>query len=364
MLGGRGWSLLCDLIVPTPTMPWMTRSSKLRSLPMSSNGRDEVGELLEKRRSKTEERIKELQDAEKLCGDKACVYATGSFGRREASQHSDLDIFIVGEGTIEQPALDPLDEILVKADLIDATRAMKIRDFSGGGEYLKHYTVDELIGALGTPEDDASNTFTARLLLLLESSPLLGEQVYHRITKKVIAAYWKDYEDHKHDFMPAFLANDILRMWRTFCVNYEAFTQTDPPEKKAKRKLKNYKLKHSRLLTCYSGLLYLMAVFVHNKTVSPTDAVKMINLTPTQRLEWLRSQPHLKPAHPTIERLIARYEEFLGHTDEPEEQLVERFLDKAQYGVFFKTASDMGDAILETLDAIGQGNRFRRVVIV
>jgi len=327
-----------------------------------------VGEALEKRRSKTAERITDLKarlaDADKLCGDKACVYATGSFGRGEASQHSDLDVFIVSEGTPDEPSLDPLDEILIKADLIEAIREMKIRDFSGGGEYLKRHTVSELIGALGTPEDDASNTFTARLLLLLESTPLLGESAYRRITNKVITAYWRDYEDHKNDFMPAFLANDILRMWRTFCVNYEAFTQTDPPKKKAKRKLKNYKLKHSRLLTCYSGLLYLMAVFVHNETVSPTDAVKMINLTPTQRLEWLRSQPHLKPAHSTIERLIARYEEFLGHTDEPEEQLVERFLDKAKYGVFFKTASDMGDAILETLDTIGQGNRFRRVVIV
>jgi predicted nucleotidyltransferase len=335
---------------------------------MSSNGRDEVGELLEKRRSKTAERIKELKarlaDAEKLCGDKACVYATGSFGRGEASQYSDLDIFIVGEGTPKQPALDPLDEILIKADLIDAIRAMKIRDFSGGGEYLKHHTVDELIRSLGTPKDDASNTFTARLLLLLESSPLLGEQAYRRITNKVIAAYWRDYEDHKNDFMPAFLANDILRMWRTFCVNYEAFTQTDPPDKKAKRKLKNYKLKHSRLLTCYSALLYLLAVFVHNKTVSPIDAVTMIDLTPMQRLDWLMKQAHLAHAHATIQRLIDRYEEFLRHTDEPEDQLVNRLMDKEQAGAFFKTASELGDAVLEALDAIGKGNRFRRLVIV
>ena len=40
----------------------------------------------------------------------------------------------------------------------------------------------------------------------------------------------------KDEFMPAFLANDILRLWRTFCVNYEARTQTEPAEKKAKRK--------------------------------------------------------------------------------------------------------------------------------
>lgn len=327
-----------------------------------------MGEALEKRRSKTAERINELKtrlvDAEQLCGDKACVFATGSFGRGEASQYSDLDVFIVGDGTLEKPALDPLDQILIKADLIDAIREMKIPDFSGGGEYLKHYTVDELIRSLGTPEDDASNTFTARLLLLLESSPLLGEPVYRRTTNRVITAYWRDYEDHKNDFMPVFLANDILRMWRTFCVNYEAFTQTDPPEKKAKRKLKNYKLKHSRLLTCYSGLLYLLAVFVHKNTVSPTDAVKMIDLTPTQRLDWLLKQPYLTKAHATIERLIGCYEDFLRRTNEPEDKLVTLFMVKEQSDALVKVGFELGDKVLEAFDAIGEGNRFRRFLIV
>jgi len=222
-----------------------------------------VGKVLDERRATTAERIRQLQQrltvAEKLCGEKVCVYATGSFGRGEASRYSDLDVFIVGEGTPEEPALAPLDEILIKADLIEAIRDLKIPDFSGGGEYLTHHTVSEIVGSLGTPEDDASNTFTARLLLLLESSALLGKHAYAKITEKVISAYWRDYQDHKNDFAPAFLGNDILRMWRTFCVNYEARTQSDPPEKKAKRKLKNYKLKHSRLLTCYSALLYLLA---------------------------------------------------------------------------------------------------------
>lgn len=305
-----------------------------------------------------------MTDAENLCADKACVYATGSFARGEASQYSDLDVFIVGEGTDEKPALDPLDQILVKADLIEAIRALRIPDFSGGGEYLKHHTVSELIGSLGTPEDDASNTFTARLLLLLESSPLLGEQTYRRITNGVIAAYWRDYEDHKNDFMPAFLANDILRMWRTFCVNYEARTETDPPEKKARRKIKNYKLKHSRLLTCYSALLYLLAVFTRNKTVGPNDAVSMIALTPTERLEWLATEPHFAEAHPSITELLRAYEEFLSRTDESEGRLVERFMDKAQSSEFFKSASQLGNLVFEVLDKVGEKNLFRRLLVV
>jgi predicted nucleotidyltransferase len=327
-----------------------------------------VGELLRQRRGKTEERIKclrqELSNANKLCGDKVCVYMTGSFARGEASVHSDLDLFIVGEGTPADPALAPLDEILIKADLIEATRQLAIPDFSGGGEYLKHYTVGELVKSLGTQEDDANNTFTARLLLLLESFPLVGENAYKQITQKVISAYWRDYQDHKNDFRPAFLANDILRMWRTFCVNYEARTQVDPPEKKAKRKLKNYKLKHSRLLSCYSALLYLLAVFRRSATVSPTDAVEMIMLSPTQRLEWLLSQDHIADAHDLITKLIARYEEFLDRTDKSEEELLNKFMDKTQSNEFFPSAFDFGDLVFEVLDKIGNKNSLHRLLVV
>jgi predicted nucleotidyltransferase len=218
-----------------------------------------MAEVLEARRSETTSRFEQLQKqlraADQLAADKACVYATGSFGRGEASKYSDLDLFIVGRGNKNRRELSNLEEIRIKADLIEATKTLDIPEFSGDGEYLIHYTKQELVDTLGKPHDDASNTFTARLLLLLESKPLLGEKVYKEAMSGVIAAYWRDYPDHKNEFIPAFLANDILRLWRTFCVNYEARTFTEPAEKRAKRKLKNYKLKHSRLLTCYSALL-------------------------------------------------------------------------------------------------------------
>ncbi len=327
-----------------------------------------MGDLLDRRRKETTAQIgklrTELAEAEKLCSDKACVYATGSYGRREASRHSDLDLFIVGKGSPDNPAVRGLDEILIKADLIDATRKLGIRDFSGEGEYLRHYTVKELVDSLGTPEDDIENTFTARLLLLLESFPLIGESAYHEITDEVIAAYWKDYEGHKNDFTPAFLANDVMRMWRTFCVNYEARTRREPEKEMAKRRLKNYKLKHSRLLTCYSALMFLLTVFAKNKTVGPTDTKKMISLTPTERLEWMLSLPELAEAHPSLKKLIAGYEEFLANTDAPEDDLVSRFMDKAKRQEYFESARQFGNSVFEVLDTIGKKSLFHRLLLV
>jgi predicted nucleotidyltransferase len=327
-----------------------------------------MGEILERRRKETAERIAklrvELKDAEKLCSKVACVYMTGSFSRGEANRHSDLDLFIVGKVNRSERALRGLNEILIKSDLVRATRKLGIPDFSGEGEYLTHYTVNEIVSTLGKPEDDVSNTFTARLLLLLESRPLIGEAVYREVIPKVVQAYCKDYQDHSKEFVPGFLANDILRMWRTFCVNYEARTQSAPPAKKAKRKLKNYKLKYSRLLTCYSALLYLLVLFLRNKTVSPEDIVGMIALTPTERLEWLFGQAEAKQARPKVKALLKLYEEFLDRTDASEDELVQRFMKKQTSGEYFESAYRFGDLVFEVLQTVGRGNRFHRLLVV
>ncbi len=318
------------------------------------------------RRVATTQRLEELctrlAGAEEFVKDQACVYATGSFGRGEASSHSDLDLFIAGRVRSGTRALSRLDEICLKAELIKATRALGIQEFSGDGEYLVHYTVDQLVKTLGRPEDDASNTFTARLLLLLESSPLLGPRVYWEAIDDAIKAYWGDFEDHRADFAPAFFANDILRIWRTFCVNYEARTAREPEEKKAKRKLKNYKLKHSRLLTCYSALAYLLAVFASRQTVTPEDAKRMVGLTPTARLEVLVAEFGVDGD--LVEKLITAYERFLTNTDVPEESLIGQFRDSNRSRQYVTEAGEFGDLVAELIVATGKGSKFSRLLLV
>ena len=327
-----------------------------------------MGELLESRRATTGSRIQRLrqrlQKAEVLCGQSACVYATGSFARGEASAHSDLDLFIASQAVDQKSGLSGLNEILVKASLIEATREQNIPDFSGDGEYLKHYSAEQLVKELGTREDDHNNTFTARLLLLLESQPLVGSAAYDEIMKSVIAAYWRDYESHISDFVPGFLANDIIRMWRTFCVNYEARSRNVPDRERAKRGLKNYKLKHSRLLTCYSALLYLLAAYSKNGTVRPDDVEKMIRLTPTKRIEWLLADNDFSQAHDKMRDLLVAYERFLESTDFSEEEMIERFLDKKLKRTLFESGQKFGDLVFDVLNIVGKGSRLHRLLVV
>jgi hypothetical protein len=209
-----------------------------------------------------------------------------------------------------------------------------------------------------------TNTFTARLLLLLESRPLVGDAAYNRFVEAVVDAYWRDYKDHQTEFMPAFLANDILRMWRTFCVNYEARTRTAPKKEKVKRKVKNYKLKHSRLLTCYSALLYLAALYSANRTVSPQDAMGMIRKTPTQRIEWLLGEGHASKAYPKLKNILARYEDFLISTDMPEVELLEQFAIDRNSKSYLNSAYEFGDEVFGALEIIGARSQFHRLLVV
>ena len=221
-----------------------------------------------------------------------------------------------------------------------------------------------MVKRLGTQHDDFLNTFTARLLLLLESRCLVEEGVYRSVVDHVLAPYWRDFPGHESDFVPAFLANDILRLWRTLCVNYEARTRQEPIEEKAKRRLKNYKLKHSRLLTCFSAILMLLAVHSRGGTVVPDDAREMVRRTPTERLGWIADL--LPGSGSKCDAVIAAYEQFLAATAKPEAELLAAFRAAAAPNLIGgpEGAESLGKAVFEAIGAVGGGSRFHRLLLV
>jgi hypothetical protein len=313
--------------------------------------------------------------AEKRYGPAATVYATGSYGRCEASLHSDLDLFIVsGESpapddgsrggtrrSLKHRTLSKLEEICLKAQLIELSKSLGLPDFSGDGHYLKCYTGSQLANAIGSEDDDYLNTFTARLLLLLESRPLLGNSVYHEAVDTVIEAYFRDYADHLKDFEPTFLLNDILRLWRTFCVNYENRTSHTDVVAKAKRKLKHYKLSHSRLLTCFSGVVTLLEFYRLNGTVSPDDIRALVAKTPTARIcDVGKTNPSAKD---TVAKVLDSYERFLERTDVDETALRQQFLDKIYARARMAEARQFAVLIHNLVSAIDAGRLSRAIVV-
>ena len=80
--------------------------------------------------------------------------------------------------------------------------------------------------------------------------------------------------------------------------------------------------------------------------VHPNDALEMARLTPTTRLEWLLEREAAAPAHETVKKLLSHYEAFLAATDAPEDDLVNRFLDREESLKRFESANKFGDLML------------------
>ena len=335
-----------------------------------------MGEIHDERSKLNDKKIQELKrqltEAEtSVKANDACVYLTGSYARGEATEHSDLDLFIVGRTQDKKRKLTRLDELCIKADLVRACEKVNLPKFSGDGEYLRFYTVDDLVSSLGSPDDDSKNTLTARLLLLLESRPLLGEEIYEPAIKQVITAYWRDSGKFPEEFRPAYLANDILRLWRTFCVNYEARTNDESQEDRAKRKLKNFKLKHSRLLTCYSALLALVDVYGREGNVTEDDALAIVKQTPMGRLTNL----HVPEAGKKLrDAAIEIYEDFLRRTAKSENELIQRIVsnDNDNDNEPLRGEGDFSEAIFKLMVLLGKRskdpgedfNKLFRIIVV
>ena len=97
--------------------PLMMRLSRQKFLQIYSSGRALMSELA-RRRNYSQQRIEELRgklaNAGAIASGKACVYATGSFGRKEASSHSDLDLFIAGKYRLESRSEGDGQRLIVK----------------------------------------------------------------------------------------------------------------------------------------------------------------------------------------------------------------------------------------------------------
>lgn len=166
---------------------------------------------------------------------------------------------------------------------------------------------------LGSPNDDSLNAFTARMLLLLESQPLHDEKIYNRLLERIIGFYYRDFDDHSSDFLPNFLVNDILRFWRTLTLNYEhhrlkllPLTDEELRRKKAESALKNYKLKVSRLATCFSMVANLSSM---SPPVTAEQVFSLCRITPAERFAELRK--HGKRSSELVDQLATVYGEFL-----------------------------------------------------
>jgi hypothetical protein len=291
------------------------------------------------------------------------VYVTGSVGRVEAGDHSDLDIFCVDVATDDAKRIGKLDSIQILSDLIKANQAGRFPPFSGDGRFLDVHNVEDVLPFLGTRDDDYRNLFTARMLLLLESQVLVGEGPYKEAVERVIDLYMRDCSDEK-TFKPTFLLNDLVRYWRTLCLAHEAndhIQQERTLDERHQRRVSVLKLQFNRVWMVFNGLAYLLSGF-QDEGVPRTHIERLVDLTPLGRA--LEIAERFPEGRRQLQTLLNEYAWFLEVTDRPKCQVETFFAEDAHYREGRERGAIFGDHMAELVNHVAAATPIQRHLLI
>ena len=178
-------------------------------------------------RDLSERRLAELRgelDGFERDGDTSVVML-GSWGRRELTSQSDDDFLILVAGGERDRVRPRPDELHAVLGVPGAT-----------GVFGSTAFCDNLVSRIGLDQDDNAN-LTRRMLLMLESVPAVGDEPYRRCWERVLDGYLVDSVRDRHP--PRFFLNDLIRYWRTICVDFVG-KERGEPEKWGLRTLRAY----------------------------------------------------------------------------------------------------------------------------
>lgn len=283
------------------------------------------------------------------------IFCAGSYARYEASEYSDIDMFFLCESPKDKQVSPHTAALRLFGKMIEIINELKYPEFSNDCQYLKILHSEDILKNLGSPTDDHENYFTVRMLLLLESQCLYGESSCDAIIKNMIDSYFSDFPDHATTFQPIFLLNDICRYWKTLLLNYENKRNTFPNEQnseelKKKQKVRNFKLKYSRMTTCFATI----AAIGSYESPTQDDIFSLTKLTPRMRLEFVKMKfPDLADE---VNNVLERYAWFLEKTGHDTQHLEQHFNDKSNKAAMFAKANEYGDAMFKLISKIDDRN--------
>lgn len=266
--------------------------------------------------------------------DDVAVVLMGSWGRAEVTAGSDDDFMVLVRGT------DPDD---VQPSIADVKTVLD-RAPGDQGIFGKPVGSDRLIGKIGLEEDTNTN-LSRRMLLLLESVAATHGHVHDVVTGELVERYLD--ESVKSFRVPRFLLNDVVRYWRTICVDF-AGKEHRGPEKWG---IRNAKLRTSRKILFAGGLLPVFECAKLERDDMP---------------EFLRGQLRMPSTDPIAQaflnhnapdpggRALGAYDDFVGRLDDEafRDELSEVTRDTSRKSRAFQEAARLGKELERGLLAL------------
>lgn len=216
-----------------------------------------------------------LSADERLKDFQLSVIVTGSFGRNEASEVSDMDWFIISS--------DDLD-INIKEEVQAIVRTVVdnfvTKNVGSTGTFGGVITKNELLTNFGG-DKETNQEFTRRMLYLLESTWLFNESLYSSLKKSIVEKYIKDGVSDSN--LNRFMLNDVIRYYRTICTDYE-YKVHEHGKSWGVRKIK---LRFSRKLLYFSGLITVASTSSLTRDLKIEQTLELLDKSPIERIEYI-----------------------------------------------------------------------------
>jgi len=174
-----------------------------------------------------------------------------------------------------------------------------IRMPASGGVFDRPLYTSRLKSTIGGENDD--NTFvTRRMLYLLEGEWAANRGGLEQLRELVARYVPDDLEPRK---LTRFLLNDIIRYWRTICVDFEHKTSDSAKP----RAIRLVKLRFSRMLLHNAGVATVRETVGKSADQIRETLVRLLSEPPLERLETIYVEERAVP-------LLASYATFLVRT--------------------------------------------------
>jgi hypothetical protein len=291
-------------------------------------------------RERTARRLSETQArlASVQADPDVCVALFGSWGRRELTERSDDDWAILVNGA-ERAGARPM------PDQVGGTLGVSEREPGTQGIFGSTVFCDHLVERIGLDADDNRN-LTMRMLLLLESVAVVNESAHSACRGRVLDGYLdgsvKDYRP------PRFFLNDLIRYWRTICVDFVGKEREGTGEKWA---LRNLKLGTSRKILFAGGLLPILLCHRYRATDICPFLGEVLEMPSIDRIASTFLE--LDAADAGI-RAVGAYDRFLGMLGDSaiREELEQLSRSEAQHSDAFQEGRRLGDELEQGLLAL------------